>query len=184
MKNAYEIRGDVVVIFLRRRDGSFLETLIDESDLALADSFPGSWYAHWSANNKSFYVMGNLRVSDSRRTSVLLHRWLLNPQDDLFVDHEDHKTLNNRRSNLREATLAQNNQNVSPSKKRLMVRGVYWSKAHSRWRANSRKNGRRVHLGLFSDLEEAAKVVSTFRQENMPYSATDQPGGDAFACRT
>lgn len=183
MKNRYEIRGDVTVIFLRRNDGSELETIIDTTDLPIADSYPGTWYAHWAANKKSFYVMGNLRLPTGRRTSVQLHRWLLQPANDRFVDHVNNNPLDNRRCNLREATAQQNGQNISPTRKRFRARGVYWSQAHAKWRANATVNGRRYHLGLFSSLEEAARVASDFRRRFMPFSAMDQNGGatDALA---
>lgn len=51
MKNEFEIRGDVTVIFLKRRDGTVLETVIDTSDLTRAREFhngkiPKGWDIH------------------------------------------------------------------------------------------------------------------------------------------
>lgn len=41
MKNDFEIRGDVTAIFLRRKDGNPMETIISTSDLPKAQEFQG-----------------------------------------------------------------------------------------------------------------------------------------------
>ena len=44
MKNRFEIRMNIVAIFLNRRDGSEIETIIDISDLPKAQEIVGTWY--------------------------------------------------------------------------------------------------------------------------------------------
>ena len=179
MKNTFEVRGDVTVIFLNRRDGLVIETLIDTNDLLIAQEFNGTWYAHWARNTKSFYVMGNLRVSKDKRTSIMLHRWLMNPTEEKVVDHQNHDTLDNRKHNLRVVTNLENNHNINPNK--FPVRGVYWSKDHQKWRANATVKGRKYHLGLFEKLEDAKRVVSEWRNAHMPHSTMDRKEGEADA---
>ena len=60
----------------------------------------------WSATKRAngLYVRG--RVA---RKSVLLHRAILNPPQDVDVDHRDGHPLNNCRTNLRTCTQAENN---------------------------------------------------------------------------
>lgn len=173
MKNAFEIRGDVTAIFLRRMNGSILETLIDTSDLPTAQEFNGSWYAHWAGNTESFYAMGNLRISKEKRTSVQLHRWILKPDKHIVVDHINHDTLDNTRKNLRAISNQFNCHNKNPNRIKG-VRGVYWSEAHRRWRAVGSVNGKHHHIGLFYDLREAEKAVVDWRRKFMPYSEMDK----------
>lgn len=173
MKNGLEVRGDVTAIFLRRNSGEVLETIIDTADLSLVQEFKGSWYAHWARNNKSFYAMGNLRVSENKRTSVQLHRWILHPSKGFMVDHINCNTLDNTRRNLRIVTNQHNCHNKNPSAIKG-VRGVYWSEDHKRWRAVGSINYKHHHLGLFYDIKEAEKEVVNWRREHMPYSQMDR----------
>ncbi|MFM1655544.1 hypothetical protein ACI7RC_26120 [Brevibacillus sp. B_LB10_24] len=51
MKNDYEIREGVTAIFLKRKDGTVIETIIDTSDLPKAQEIEGAWYALYSKFN-------------------------------------------------------------------------------------------------------------------------------------
>lgn len=70
--------------------------------------------------NKDGYVYINFN-SDYKTKSVykiiLLHRYLMKPQDHMCVDHINGIKTDNRRCNLREITYGQNSQNVNHKKK-------------------------------------------------------------------
>jgi hypothetical protein len=107
MKNSYEIRGDITAIYLNQKDGTVLETLIDTSDLPIAQEFPMTWYAYWHNDSKTYYVKGNTPIKKGKRTIILLHRWLTKAPKGKEVDHFNHNGLDNRRnSNLRIVTTA------------------------------------------------------------------------------
>ena len=77
--------------------------------------------------------------------------------DHLFVDHIDHNGLNNRRSNLRLCTTAQNARNVFSYKgSTSKYKGVCWYKEGRKWAAKIKLNNKAYHLGLFEDETEAA----------------------------
>lgn len=87
------------------------------------------------------------------------------------IDHRDTDALNNRWENLREATSAQNKQNLRKAKgrNRCGVLGVYLHGQNKlgadRWRARIRVDGTTVHLGLFDSAELAhAAYVSAKRR--------------------
>ena len=74
------------------------------------------------------------------------------------IDHIDGDALNNRWSNLRQATHQQNrSNNAAYLSNKLGVRGVT-RHANGRYRAVIDPNGKRVHLGYFTDLEDARRA--------------------------
>lgn len=146
MKNLYEIRGELTVIFLNRRDGTLLETVIDTNDLALVNTFPNKWCAEWNPKTKSYYVIGSIK-----RKTVRLHRWLLNPTS--LVDHKNHDTLDNRRLNLAEVSNAENMQNMKNRKHK----GISYEPTMNRWRVRQMVNGIRINHGYFETYEKAVE---------------------------
>jgi len=85
------------------------------------------------------------------KESILMHRLILGHcVDGKVCDHRDGNGLNNKRSNLRPATHAQN---IANSKRRIATskyRGVSWCKDRNKWMANIFINGKTVNLGRYS----------------------------------
>lgn len=159
MKNHYEIRDDLTAIFLKRRNGEILETVIDTADLAKVREFKGSWYASWNSHTNSFYVLGNLTVGFKKQISVRLHRFLMNAPYDCVVDHINGNPLDNRRTNLRVCSNDENMRNRRKlSRCRSRHKGVTFddSKVACKWRARISVDGKRICIGYFATEEEAA----------------------------
>ena len=75
------------------------------------------------------------------------------------VDHEDGNGLNNKISNLRLATLSQNQDNRKKNKNNTSgITGVLWIKLSKKWRAEIYKDCSRIYLGLFDNKDEAVAV--------------------------
>lgn len=96
------------------------------------------------------------------QTDIFLHRVVLERMigrplvSAECVDHIDGDTLNNRRSNLRLATLAQNTRNKRKSvRNKSGYKGVCQEKNPNRWRAQIQVNGHKQRLGGFDSPEEA-----------------------------
>ena len=176
MKNRYEVRGDTTVIFLNNG----LETIISTKDLARAKEFPNTWSANFNKRRGVYIVIGNLPSNGKKpRPRALLTRWLLNPDDNLVVDHINHNTLDNRRENLRILTNQQNAQNrkgCNSQNKTSGLRGVIRTK-NGKWRAYLKLNWKVVHLGTFETIEEANVAAINARRELMPYSNENITGG-------
>jgi hypothetical protein len=68
------------------------------------------------------------------------------------LDHIDGDGANNRLDNLREATVGENQQNLTVNKSggSSRFRGVCWIKREKRWRASIKVAGRLQHLGRFT----------------------------------
>ncbi len=72
------------------------------------------------------------------------------------IDHIDGNPANNRWSNLREATRTENNRNRSTQSNNTSgVTGVVWLARRGKWRASIVVNRRKIHLGYFTEFEEA-----------------------------
>lgn len=88
---------------------------------------------------------------------IYLHRLLLNPLDEEYVDHINGNGLDNRRCNIRVCTHSQNAANAQLSKNNTShYKGVTWDIGHNKWRAQIRLNRKTIYLGLYTIPAEAA----------------------------
>lgn len=131
---------------------------IDAEDLVLAES---GWYL-----NEGYAF----RLENGR--TVYLHRQILGLTrgDGMEVDHINRNRLDNRRSNLRLVTRAQQMQNVTPrSGGTSRFRGVSFDRRDNRWIAQMKTDGRCIRKPFRTE-EEAHRAVVAMRAEHMPYS--------------
>lgn len=88
-----------------------------------------------------------------------MHRFIMNAPKDMYVDHINHDPLDNRKSNLRICTVAENTQNQRARiGKKSKYKGVTWSKAAKKWTSSIEVDKKSYHLGVFIDEIEAAKA--------------------------
>jgi hypothetical protein len=81
-----------------------------------------------------------------------------------FVDHIDGNKLNNKITNLREATREQNQQNTKLSKRNTSgQKGVVWRKDTQKWRVKIAANNEIYEGGSYKNKEEAMKVAKELR---------------------
>lgn len=87
-----------------------------------------------------------------------------NPNE--LVDHKNHNTLDNRRTNLRVCTKADNVHNQrSQQGCSSKYKGVYWHKGNSLWMAYIHKGKTNIPLGYFGDEVEAARSYDVAARE-------------------
>lgn len=173
MKNKYEIRGDVTVIFLERKNGEIIETLIDTLDFEIINSINGKWNAWYDNHTRSYYVKCAVPTGKRKGNIHALHRMILNEPSNLVVDHINHDTLDNRRSNLRAISKQGNSQNKKGphlDNNSSGIRGVTWKKSHSKWEAYFHLNYKRIYVGLFVSKEEAEQAVIDARAKYLDYT--------------
>jgi hypothetical protein len=166
LHNAYEVRGDITAIFIVKKDGTRLETLISTSDLEKVKAFKYAWCSKWDPVMESHYVMGRY-LEDGVRKLVMLHRFLFDNPEGFVIDHINHDTLNNTRSNLRVVTFAENQMNRRGPRKdsKSGILGVSWDKKSKKWRSQIQRNGVKMHLGFYDDIKEAESIVKKVREE-------------------
>jgi len=71
-----------------------------------------------------------------------------------MIDHKDGNRQNNRISNLREATHAQNLQNARGRKRGGGLKGAHWHKERGKWKARIAQ----IHLGYFDSELDAHRA--------------------------
>lgn len=121
------------------------EAVIDAKDAPIVDRW--NWCAMVRSNTIYAY---RYRTSGTKKGALLLHRALMDEPKGLDVDHRDGDGLNNRRSNLRAATHAENQRNQRLAKNNTSgFKGVTWHKARAKWQAQIVLNGRNHFLGYF-----------------------------------
>ena len=104
---------------------------------------------------------GYVHCKHKSRT-IYLHIWVYKQNNSTYigeVDHIDTNKLNNLKENLRPATRSQNSFNTSLRNNNSSgIKGVSWAKDLSRWNAYITIKGKRISLGYFDSIEEAAEV--------------------------
>lgn len=168
MKNDYVINGDKTIILIKHKGESF-RTIIDTKDLSIVSDFPNTWNATPDRYG-NLYVKGKVTI-DGKRTLVSLHRLLMDAEEGMFVDHINFNTLDNTRSNLRLATVGQNNQNVRVRRDNTSgTRGVIWHKRDKKWYVQIQVNGKHHHIGVFTNYEDAVCASNKAIAKMMEFS--------------
>lgn len=131
--------------------------LVSEEDYERV--IPFKWNAKPSHSGNTHYAQRNVKRPDGTYTTQKMHRFILNAPDELEVDHKDRNGLNNTRSNIRLATRSDNQSNRSRFKNNTSgFIGVAWHKATGKWQARINVGKKLIHLGLFDDPAEAARI--------------------------
>ena len=116
-----------------------------------------SWRAKPSRN--TFYAIADTKEGAKDRKVIRMHRLILGAPPGIQVDHENGNGLDNRRSNLRFATHAENMHNKPLSIRNTSgYKGVGWSQREGKWRSRLILGSRELHLGYFNDVVEAARA--------------------------
>ncbi len=130
---------------------------------------------YWLKNSKG-YLYRNV-VDKGKKIARLLHRDILRlpmsvgrtRSGRIEVDHINGDPLDNRHSNLRLVTHAQQMQNKKAYRNNQSgFRGVYWDRG--RWKAEAKLNGIKHYIGRFLTKEEASQAAIGWRKEHMPFA--------------
>lgn len=107
--------------------------------------------------NKNNYIMSTSKHNGYK--AIFMHRLVIDCPDDMKVDHINHKKNNNRKSNLRFATVSQNAMNQKLSSNNTSgVKGVSWNKEQGKWSSQIMLNRKNKFLGYFDNFEDAVKA--------------------------
>lgn len=149
-------RIGVMELEVVQRNGMKHTILFDDADQDLVSQY--TWCVSQARDNL-WYATTASRRPDGRPTSLRMHVLLTG---ELGVDHINHNGLDNRRANLRSASVAQNQGNRLPrAGTSSQYKGVYRNRRLGKWAAQITVEQRGIHLGLFADEMDAAKAYDS-----------------------
>ena len=115
------------------------------------------------------------------RGQIKVHRLIMNVNDPkLTIDHINGNPLDNRKTNLRICTQSNNckNKSINSNNKSGIV-GVYFDNRTQKWVANIKVNYKKINLGYFNTLDEAAKMRKEAEEKYFgDYSIEKSRNGD------
>jgi hypothetical protein len=157
-KNNIVVVGDLALIELTKGHTA----VIDADDVNAIRDY--KWRS--SKGKGTNYACSGLRLDDGRVKTLFLHRLLMKPSKGFVVDHINGDGLDNRRSNLRVATVAQNNLNSRVrSDSTTGIKGAYYDKRKGSYYSHIKRGDKRIYLGTFSTAEEAADAYAKASRE-------------------
>ena len=171
MKNKFVVKGEYTEIFMKTRNGIIVKTVIDTEDLQRIIENRYSISPKWDHIRKTYRAKTKV-VVNGKAVLVYLYRFLVNAPDGVMVDHIDHDTLNNRKSNLRLVDNSQNLQNRkgADSDSSSGIRNVWWSKQRRKWCVSFRTKGKHVFCGAYDSIEKAAEVADEKRKTILSFA--------------
>ena len=138
--NRYEFISDGVRLWTNNGDEYYISTV----------DFDRVHKWSWRKRNDGYF---HAKVNGK---DISLHKFILGYDGPLNIDHRDNNRANNRRDNLRQASIAQNAWNSKIANNNTSgVTGVHFSKTQQRWVARIMVNGRRIGLGSYIDKQDA-----------------------------
>lgn len=170
--NEYEIFGDVTHIYIDRRNGERLTVIIDTEDLERVKNLNARWRIKDARNNKEYYAQTLKYIKcvngRSKYESIYLHVFIMNSnyKNDELVNHINHNTLDNRKSNLEIINSKQNNRyrkGKNPNNK-SGYRNVSWNKNRNKWVVQLMVENKNTVLGVFDDVHEAGEFADEMRK--------------------
>lgn len=142
--NDYEVQEDYVIMYTSQGEPFYVD-------------FEDFWKVRdicWR-KDKDGYLIGCL---DNKRP-IRLHRYIMDCPDNMVVDHISHDITDNRKNNLRIATVSQNQMNKKKTNRNTSgVVGVNWNKSHDKWMAQIVINHKKVLLGYFNNFDDAVET--------------------------
>lgn len=92
------------------------------------------------------------------RKTIFMHREIMGFPEGMEIDHIDGNGLNNKRSNLRICTSAENKRNrgIDRIRNKSGYKGVFYEKYHKKYRATICVNYKRIYLGYFDTAKDGA----------------------------
>ena len=148
--NTYDLSGEFGIGYTE--NGKFFYFDLDDYETIKK-------YYWYSGGHGYFYT----KVNDLTNKEIAMHRFILNISDkNIFVDHENRITYDNRKSNIRPADKKENTHNRKLYKNNHSgFVGVRWIKNRQKWRASI---GNKT-IGEYIIMEDAIKARLIYEKE-------------------
>lgn len=152
--NTYIFADDFVVGYTNSGD----EFYFDKDDYDLIKKYT------WHINVRGYVE------SQRNKKKILMHRLIMNANDNIVVDHKNKIRNYNLKENLNLVTKLENNQNHSMYKTNTSgATGVSWDKLSGKWRTYISINKERIYGGLFDNINDAINNRKDLEEEHFKY---------------
>ena len=151
--NEISIENNIATMNLYDKKGNKVaETIFDSKHVNKVKKY--KWYLRTHKSNNLKYVMGTINSK-----KIFLHRFILNTPSNKVVDHINGNTLDNRESNTRICTQANNSKNRIYKTSKGKVPGIYQQYGENgNYSVRITVNYKSIHVGTFKTYEEAVKA--------------------------
>jgi hypothetical protein len=145
--NKYDLTGEFGIGWTGNTQQEFYFDLIDYD---LIKDY--HWIEIQKQNSTYKYL---LAYNPKTQRSIRMHQLLAGYN----IDHIDRNPFNNRRSNFRKASIAENNRNKNRQTNNSSgIIGVAWHKSKNKWHARIGINKKLKHIGYFENKKDAIKA--------------------------
>ena len=139
-------------------DQSYRLIPLTQGQNAIVDASDFEWLSQWNwqvqKGWKTLYAVRHDKTLPTKQTKVNMHCEIIGFKG---CDHVNRNGLDNRRENLRAATVNQQSYNMSTyNTNKSGFRGVFYVKRSRKWLACIKADGKRIHIGFFESKLEAA----------------------------
>lgn len=152
-RNKYDLSGSCGVGWTCNTNSEFY---FDLEDYDIVKNY------HWNERTPEGYVIATV-WNNNKPSQISMHRLIMQENGyDISgsdVDHRNHKTYDNKKSNLR---VCRHYQNIIATKtysnNTSGRKGVSWDKSRNKWTASITVNKKTHHIGRYDNFEDAVKA--------------------------
>ena len=169
--NMYEIFDDYAELIIISKTHGEKRVKIDLDDVEKCKEM--TWIVSYNKKLKSWYIQNNTWVDGVCKTT-LLHRYLMNPPQDMEVDHQDRNVFNACKNNLKIVTREENMENRGVTRRSTTGYLNVYREKRGTYRVCVKKNGVNHYKGCFTDIEEANRYAIELRNKLMTNNVFDR----------
>lgn len=132
--------------------------LVDDQDFEYLNQW--KWHIH---SKSSIYASRSFNYKSAETgkwtcKQIFMHHIILPTPEGLFVDHINGNRLDNTRKNLRLCTIEENARNSKACNNKGNPKGITWKPSLKKWEAKIRANKKTLYLGVYKEIEDAARA--------------------------
>ena len=173
------LRGMIPIY--RDKEGDYCKIPLTRGHYAKVDPEDYCWLSqfrwHYVRTGRTFYAVRS-DYSGGRGRKIWMHREIMGTAKGLVCDHVNHNGQDNRKHNLRNCTVAQNNLNRQRYRNsRSRYKGVWWCKCMQMYGSEIQAFGATECLGYFVHEVEAARAYdAAARRLHGEFACLNFPG--------
>ena len=162
--NEYKIIGEIVEIYSCHKGNKFI-SIMDRDDLKTLIDYDVCWHPFYSKTSKRYYMNCTWWGENNKKTTIYLHRFILNAPSGFYVDHINHDGLDNRRENLKITNMSENTKNrrgINCNNKSGYRNVCLYD---NKWIVQLQIDGKNKVFGKFDDLDKAGSYAENLRKK-------------------